>query len=171
MRELVPIKVKIGLRPNGHADYPDFNSMTCVRDSGMDWSKYIDVKGLGWHYDKKCGHKEEETDSPYGMQWGVLIVNKEFADEALSTFPSIISKLTEAELEDFYDNRAHAHEQDEEIDTNILQGIKMKQEIGLELTVQQQNALDPNHEAKGIRKNKNKKWSDFKGLKGIKIVK
>lgn len=34
--ELTAIKVKIGLRANGQADHPDFNSLQAVKDSGMD---------------------------------------------------------------------------------------------------------------------------------------
>ena len=170
MRELVPIKVKIGLRPNGHADHPDFNILNCVKNSGLDWSKYIDINGLGWHYDKQCGHKEEDPTSPYGIWYGVLIVNKEFADEALAEFPDLIEKLTETKLKDFYDNRAHAHEQDEEIDIQVVQAIKAKQDLGISLTSEQEKAIDPTDDARGIRKNKKKKWDDFKTLKGIKIV-
>jgi hypothetical protein len=170
MRELVPIKVKIGLKNNGQALYPDFNNMNCIKNSGLDWSKYVDIKGLGWHYDKKCGHKEEDSTSPYGMQHGVLVVDKEFADEAVGRFPGEVEKLTEVKLKEFYDDRAHCHEQDEEIDVNVLQGIKMKQDMGLDLTPQQLKALDPDDETRGIRKNKKKKWDDFKKLKGIKIV-
>lgn len=171
MRELVPIKVKIGLRSNGHADHPNFNQLNCVKDSSLDWSRYVDIKGLGWHYDKKCGHREEDSTSPYGMQWGVLIIPKEFADEAKDFFPEVIEKLTEIKLEKFYDERAHAHEPNEKIDVNVLQAIKMKQDNGIDLTEDQQKALDPSDDTRGIRKNKKKKWDDFKKLKEIKIVK
>jgi len=109
-RELVPLKVKIGIKENGQAKYPDFNQLQVVKDSGMDWSKYVDIQGLGWHYDKTSGHKEETVDSPFGQQWGVLIVPKVFVTEATTTFPDDCTKLTESELEDFYNNKAHAHE-------------------------------------------------------------
>lgn len=170
MRDLVPIKVKIGLKENGHAKYPDFNQLDCVMDSELDWAFYINIQGMGWHYDKQCGHKEEDSTSPFGMQWGVLIIPKIFADEAIAMFPDVVTKLTEAKLTSFYNDRAHAHEPDEEINKGILQDIKAKQDLGLPLTPEQENALDPTTETRGIRKNKKKKWSDYKKLKGIKIV-
>ncbi len=51
-RDLVPIKVIIGTRENGHADHPDFSALPSVVASGMDWSKYVDTFGSGWLYDK-----------------------------------------------------------------------------------------------------------------------
>lgn len=169
-RQLVPIKVKIGLKSNGNALYPDFNKLQTVADSGMDWAKYIDIYGLGWHYDKVSGHKEETTDSPFGQQWGALIVPPAFADEAIAMYPETTSKLTEAELEDFYNTKAHAHEPDENIDTDILAGIKAKQDLGLSLTADQQKALDPDdHTVRGIVKNRRKRWVDYKTLVGVTI--
>jgi hypothetical protein len=170
MRNLVPIKIKIGLKGNGYAKYPDFGSLNCVKSSGLDWSSYVDVQGTGWHYDKRCGHKEEDSTSPFGIQWGVLIIPKVFADEATAMFPGEVVRLTEAELTTFYDTRSHAHEPDEEIDNTILQAIKVKQDLNLPLTPEQESALDPTTETRGIRKNKRKKWIDYKKLKGIKIA-
>jgi hypothetical protein len=171
MRDLVSIKVKIEKRTdNGHHKYPDFSQLQVVKDAGMDWSRYVDVYGLGWHYDKKCGHNEEDASSPFGMQWGVLIVPKEFADQAVSMYPELVSKLDETGLQEFYDNRAHAHEQDEILDTDVLQAIKVKQDLGLALTAGQQEALDPEKDMPGIRKNKRKIWADYKLLTGVKIV-
>lgn len=169
MAELVGIKVKIGMRPNGHADHPKFNRLPVVQASGMDWSKYVDVAGLGWHYDKTSGHKEETLDSPRGQQWGVLIVPEQFAAEAIAEFPDLVTELTEVELEDFHDNKARAHLPDEEVDVDILTGIKLKQDLGIPLTEQQQKALDPDDDTRGIVKSKRKKWADRKIRKGITI--
>ena len=168
-RELVGIKVKIGLKANGHAKYPTFNDLPIVKASGMDWSKYVDVMGLGWHYDKTSGHKEETQDSPFGQQWGMLIIPEEFATQAVAVFPADVTRLTEVELEDFYDNKAHAHEPDELFDEQVLTGIKMKQDLGIALTTQQVKALDPNDDTPGIRKNKNKKWANKKSIVGVTI--
>lgn len=169
MRELVPVKVKIGLRQNGHAKYPNFNILPCVMTAGRDWSQYVDTEGLGWHYDKTSGHKEETPDSPWGMQWGVLIVPEEFANEALARFPDECTVLTEAELEDFYDNKAHAHEPDEDIDNEVLNAIQLKRALGLPLTPQQQRAIDPEDDTRGIRKNKKRLWKDYKKNVNVKI--
>ena len=170
MSELVPIKVKIGLKNNGQAKYPNFNTLQAVIASGMDWSKYVDIYGLGWHYDKTSGHKEDTLDSPFGQQWGVLIIPKDFADEAVSKFPLDCIKIDETALEDFIDNKAHVHMPDEDIDLNIVQGIREKQALGLTLTQWQIDALNPNTDTPGIRKNKKKKWVDYKALTGVTIV-
>lgn len=170
MKDLVPLKVKIGQRPNGHADHPDFNLLASVAASGIDWSRYVDLYGDGWHYDKQCGHKEEDATSPRGMQWGVLLVPAQFASEALDAFPSLCSVLSEAEFSDFYDNRAHAHEPDEHIDAAIVEGINAKKGAGKALTQQQVDALDPDKPTPGIRKNKLRLWADAKAHKGINLV-
>lgn len=169
-RQLVPLKVKIGLHPNGHAKYPGFNSLASVMDSGMDWSRYVDVLGDGWHYDKCCGHKESEVDSPYGQQWGILLVPQVFATEAVAAFPSECQTISEIEYEAFHNERAHAHEEDEELDLDRLKSIEQKTRLGQALTEQQTNALDPKHEERGIRKNKRRLWADYKALKDIQIV-
>lgn len=185
MRDLVPIKVKIGLHQKfsednsgkhepGQAKYPDFNSMQIIKDSGLDWSIYVDVMGLQWHYDKCCGHKEEEATSPAGMQWGALIVPKEFADQAIDTFPDEISRLTESELEDFYDNRAHAHEPDNLVNTKALEEFDAQIKAGKTLSpkdmARYNKAIDMSDDTPGIIKNKKKKWADFKKLVGVEIV-
>ena len=86
-RNLVPLKVRIGLHGNGHAKYPDFNSLKTIQDIGVDWSVYVDMYGDGWLYDKKSGHRDDTPDSPFGQQWGVLLVPEEFASEAAKAFP------------------------------------------------------------------------------------
>lgn len=177
-RNLVALKVKIGLKgkdwpevsERGHALYPNFNQLQSVINSGMDWSNYVDIHGEAWHYDKKCGHKQEEESSPRGMQWGMLIVPKEFADEAVEKFPEVCSIVDEAELEDFWDHRAHAHEPDERIDDVVLKGIEAKKALGKPLTLGQKKALDPEDDTPGIRKNYRRYWKDYKSKQGINIV-
>jgi len=169
MKNLVPIKVKIGLNEAGQAKYPNFNSMQTVQNTGMDWSKYIDVHGSGWLYDE-CGHQDEDVDSPRGQQWGLVLVPKEFADEAVTRYPGDVTKLNETATQDFYDNKHAIEQPDEEIDNEVLQGIKLKQDLGQTLTKQQQDALDPNKEERGVRKNPNKKFVDFKTKRGFNIV-
>jgi len=168
-KEVLAIKVKIKIKTNGHAEYPDFNALQVVIDSGMDWSYYVDSHGLGWHYDKTSGLKDNTVDSPMGEQWGMLIVPEEFRDQALAMFPSLVTAMDETEIEDFYNNKAHAHEPDEIFNTEILNGIKLKQDLGLTLTQNQLDALDPNTDVPGIRKNKNKLWSDFKVKKDLTV--
>ncbi len=170
MRSLKAIKVKIGLKENGHAKYPNFNQIPATIRNNLDWSHYVDTYGLGWHYDKTSGHRESTTDSPYGQQWGVLIVPEAFASEALNLFPDDVTPLTEAELEDFYDNKAHIKEPDEVIHREALEGIKAKQDLKLDLTLDQLRALDPDDSTPGIVKNRKKRWKDFKKLVDVEIV-
>lgn len=169
MRNLTPIKVKILLKQNGHAKYPNFNELNSVQQSGKDWCVYIMEEGLGWHYDV-TGHSEDTVDSPVGQQWGVLIVPQEFADESVLVYPDICTKLTEQELESFYNDKSHCNEADEIFDQPVLDGIKTKQDLGLDLTAQQLLALDPNNPTSGIVKNNKKYWADFKLKNNINIV-
>lgn len=169
--DLVPVKVKIGTNPlTGGALYPNFNLVSPGLRKGMDWSKYIDVYGDGWKYDKCCGHKTETPESPRGEQWGVLLVPKDFAADILMRFPNECSKITEVELEDFFNNHAHKHMPEEYLDEDILTGIKLKQDLGLQLSAQQLSALDPTTDDRGIRKNKNKYWADYKIKRGINVI-
>lgn len=164
--QLVPVKIKIGLKPNGSALYPNFNVLPSV---DVDWSYYIDRHGSGWLYDC-CGHKEEEAGSPAGQQWGMILVPQTFADEAVAAFPSDVTKLTEAEAEDFYDNKHARDFEDEDIDLKVVDAIRAKQALNLPLTAHQQDALDPDSNTRGIRKNPKKKFSTFKQERGITIV-
>lgn len=177
-RNLVALKVKIGTKgkdwpkpeERGHALYPNFNELKAVMDTGLDWAKYVDVYGEQWHYDKCCGHKQEDETSPRGMQWGMLVVPKEFADEATKKFPEVCSIVDETELEDFWDNRAHAHELEEKLDDVVLRGIEAKRALGKELTPGQEKALDPEDDTPGIRKNHNRYWKDYKAKQEIEII-
>ena len=177
MRQFVPIKVKIGLgvvdTPKGKRKqhiYPKFNDMVAVKNSGMDWSEYVDIQGLGWQYDKCCGHAVDTPESPFGQQWGVLVVSKLFADEAVSMFPSEVTKLNEIGLIDFWDNHAYRHTPSEDVDESILNAIAIKKRLGLVLTPEQVDAIDPTTDSRGIRKNKRKRWADYKRVVNVVII-
>ena len=167
---LVAIKVKIGLDDKGYAKYPDFNNISSVIRHDLDWSSYIDTYGSGWHYDKQSGHRENSIDSPFGQQWGILMIPKDFASAALALFPEEVSEMIETEVETFYNTKAHLHEPDEKIDADILAQIKTKQDIGVPLTSNQIKAIDPDDPTPGIVKNKNKLWADYKTLIDVEIV-
>lgn len=172
MKDLVPIKVRIGLKAGGQHNYPNFNVLTAV--GGRDWSHYVDTEGLGWHYDKCCGHQTETADSPRGEQFGVLIVPKAFADEALIRFPNLITKLTEAELESFYDNHAHKHEPEIKIDEEALKVFEVKERFKIPLSAKEEGdktkALNPDDDTPGLTRNKKKKWTTYKQTQGVNIV-
>jgi len=171
--ELIPIKVKIGLRHNGHADHPDWTKLPMI-DSDSEVRQYCPS---GWIYDKSCGHQEERADSPRGMQWGCLLCTEEFANQAIVAYPDLITKLTEAEFADFYDNKARAHLSDRNYDIDVLQGLKLeldlKKELGQDTTslkVKIAKAIDENDSELGIAKNKDRYWADYKVEKGFEIV-
>lgn len=177
-RNVVALKVKILQKgadwpiteERGHALYPNFNQLPSVNASGLDWSKYIDVHGEGWQYDKTCGHRDEGIDSPRGTQWGMLLIPQEFANEAIAAFPAICSKMSEAEVEAFWNNCAHAHEPDEHIDKDVLEGIAAKKAADIPLTLGQKNALDPSSKAPGLRKNHRRYWADYKAKHNLKVL-
>jgi hypothetical protein len=184
--QLVGLKFQVGLHSSddasrgvkvGHAKYPNFNLVSSATREGMDWCKYIDVKGIGMQYDKACGHKEDSVDSPFGEQTCVIAVPEAFADEAVALFPGLVNEMTEAEFIAFYDGKAHAHEDEENIDTDALNGLKARRDL---MVTQGMNtaaidnkikkALDPNNESeRGVKKNKDKTWANVMASKGVSI--
>ncbi len=178
MRTLVPLKIKVGLDEiTGYAKYPNFNlGVNPSIRKGLDWSKYIDVHGGGMHYDKTCGHKEDSVDSPYGQQWCCMCVPSDFANAAVAAFPGEVSIISEVDFEAFYNDKAHAHEPDDILDTEALNGLNAQRQLmvarGTEvaaLDVKITRALDNTNPERGVRKNPNKTWADVKKAKGITI--
>jgi len=167
--ELVPIKVKIGLRPNGHADHPDFNQLPSVKASGVDWAYHIDAVGSGWLYDC-CGHKEAEDGSPFGMQWGMLLLPAVLAAEAVTALPGVCTAMSEAEAEAFYDNQHQRDAAEEIIDEFVLKVIEERQKLGLPLTATHSKALDPTDDQPGIRANHDKTFVGYKARRGITLA-
>ena len=177
MRELIALKFNVGLHTKdnkangwkiGHAKYPDFNQVDEAIRKGMDWCCYIDAFGVGMQYDKTCGHKEA-GDTPFGQQCCVIAVPKDFADAALALFPGELIELTHDEFEDFYNNKAHAHESVEHVDKDVLDAIEQKEKLGLPVP-EKTDAIDPANEARGIRKNHDKVWADKKIKTGMEII-
>ncbi|MEM7122054.1 MAG: hypothetical protein AAF563_12295 [Pseudomonadota bacterium] len=169
---MTALKVKIGRSAKRQADYPDFNRLDTVTASGQDWSHYVDSVGGGWHYDKVCGHDMDEPDSPRGTQWGCLLVDDDFATQAVAAFPGVCSIISEAEFETFHDERAHAHEPEVKEDFNAIQNLAHRRSLGE--TVPQleiDKALDPDDPTPGRRKNVGRKWKDRKASMGVTIKK
>ncbi len=167
-RTLAAIKVTIGQDGSG-ARYPEFNRLPAVQQSGKDWAYYVDQEGLSWHYDHCCGHKTATSDSPYGTQFGVLIIPEDFAIQAVNTFPGIVVRLTEAELEAFYDTHGHGHENEVNIDNDVLWGLQLVEARGINLSADQLKALDPDDRRPGITKNTRRFWKDFKAEVDVEI--
>jgi hypothetical protein len=185
MRELVGLKIDVGQDAlTGHAKYPNFNKITDATRKGMDWSKYIDVHGSGMHYDKTCGH-QDDGDTPYSHQCCCICVPADFAAEALALFPDVVSPCSDAEFETFHDTKAHAHEPEQHIDTDVLSGLAAQRSlmVAMEKTSADTEAiavldakiikaLDPADETeRGIRTNGNKTWKQVSAKRGITVKK
>ena len=171
---LVPIKLLLFRQRNGQVDYPEFNRIDSDIRNDMPWSHYIDSFGIGWHYDKI-----ENLGTGHDFGTCCTLVPKDFADAASLLFPDLVSIIDEAEWETFYDERCHAREPEEFLDTEVLQGIVAR--IDLEdrraapppsqsIVNRRAEALDPNDTATmGIRKNENKTWALFKAKTNLTI--
>ncbi len=171
--QLVPIKVKIGLRSNNHADHPDWYQLPLAAIAEPATHMFY-----GWKYDKTSGHQESSPDSPIGMQWGMVFVTPQFAKEAMSVFPDLVTEMTEAEAEDFWNTKAYVDVPENKTDTNLLQALQVEadlrkavgMELGIALSVKIQNALDPIHSEPGIRKNKEKLFVDAKVHLDLEVI-
>lgn len=135
----------------------------------MDWSHYIDKNGSGWLYDA-VGHQEEDAESPIGQQWSLVLVPEEFATQAVAAFPTLCSKLTTAQAKAFYEQRHARDVQDEEVDTEILQKIKAKQDLNIPLTQQERRAIDPRDNERGVRPNRRKYFDTYKTDRGFNVI-
>lgn len=183
-RDLAAIRVRIARATDGRAKYPAFGSLPSVQASGLDWSQYVDVHGLGWQYDQTSGHDDETADSPAGQQWGMLIVPETFADEAVAAFPAECSRLTEAECQAFYDDKAHVREPDELADETLLSALNSQRQLLAALVADDpgdtkstdaltalkariRRALDPVDSEPGVRRNPNRRWTDRKARSGV----
>ena len=170
--ELVGIKVKILLKDDGKAQYPNW-SQTSFRQANPN---YKIGKFGGWHYDK-CGHTKYDVDSPLGMQYGLLLVEQAFADEAVSLFPDLVTKLTAIETEAFWNNKAYAHISENRYNMDILNGLKAEYDIktilGQDTTnikAKMAKAIDPSDAEPGISQDRHKTFSTAMEDAGIIIV-
>lgn len=177
-REGVPIKVKIGLKPNGKGamwhDYPNWALLPMVQAGTTPESQQI----VKWKYDKTSGHEDDTVDSPAGQQWGMMIVTEQFANEAIVMYPATVSKMTEVEAQAFWDNKAHAHIPEDRIDKAILENLNteltLRKALAQDTTVLEgriAKALDRNDTEPGVRKDKIKKFADAKTSLGFTIKK
>lgn len=164
---LVPIKVLLYRRPSGGADWPDMNVVSVGSRGNKPWSKFVDSDGIGWIYDKV-----ENLGTGADCGAACTLVPKPFADAAVAAYPALISVLTEAEFETFYNERAMVNQPTEKIDTEVLQGIAARVQLesdgvapapSAEIVAARTKCLDPAEQKyPGIRKNLKKNWSDAK---------
>ncbi len=175
MPTLKPLLVKIGRKPSGEADYPNFNSLASVVAAGVDWSIYVDRQGAGWIYDSSSGHDDDNPsgrglfDSPSGTQLGVILAPAAFVTEAVAAFPAVCSELVEADLEDYFNDYASEGQPDFVTDELVLNGIAQRKATGARIRPGDIAALDPDDDAPGVRRNPLKRWARLKAKKGITI--
>ncbi len=183
---LVPLKFVMGLRANGECDHPNLNDLPIIRASGLDWSVWVDQNGSGWLYDHSVGHIQEDAESPHGSWLGVILLPEAVANEALTAFPLICTKLTEAGLEAFYDNRHAVRQPPELVDQKVMDGLKaaidandeaLKETPGVprlqvrrsELRMRAAKAADPDDPEPGVKRNPSRQWATFKKQRGYVV--
>lgn len=160
------------MKEDGKAQYPDW-SQTSFRQANPN---YKIGKFGGWHYDK-CGHTKYSIDSPLGVQYGMLLVEEGFADEAITLFPDLVTKLTALEAEDFWNNKAYAHLPDNKHDMDVLNGLKMEYDMKVILGQDTTNiqtklakAIDPTDAEPGIQEDRYKTFTTAIGDVGITVI-
>lgn len=174
--ELVPIKIRIGLNDKGQCKYPDFNQIDASIRQNMDWSKYIDLHGTGWCYNKMCGHTDEEDGDDYGCcrgEWcGVVAVPEDFALAAISLFPNDVKNINETEFETFWNEKGRIHLSDDTIDEAVLKSFEVKHKaLGVDPLTDDAylKAINRDDPTPGITKNHDRYWSDYKNKKRITL--
>lgn len=189
-REVVAIKVLIGLRPNGHADHPNWHQLpmaqavgtTSMRDDEILEARQAVINQhihVGWKYDKTSGHQDDSAESPFGQQFGMLMASEQFASEAKTLFPTLIERMDETGVRDFWENKAHAHLPKNNLDNDALLGLQAERALKVErkatlvelaeVDARIDDALDPLSPTPGVRKNHNKLWADAKVRVGVTV--
>ena len=182
------IKVKIGLRPNGDADHPDWTILPLAAAGADRAAKeaIILTHSFGsWHYDKQAGHQVAasgravgaEWDSPFGMQWGCRIVSEQFAAEAVTAFSALVTRITEARFQQFYNQCSCAHVSPEDRDADELLALKAEYDLRVAtarptigILAEIAEALDPDHPRRGVKRNHHARWATHKARLGMVLV-
>lgn len=182
MPELAALKIKISLKVEGarvENDYPNFNDIPPEKRGNMDWSYFFDKHGIGWHYDQVAGHGQSDSESPDPSELlGVIAVPVAFVREAVQRFPDRVERITEAELQRFWEERAHVNEPPEDIDVDRLNALRAKYGVegvfdSTDIALMEpidRRALDPDDPMPGIVKNRRRLWTDHKQDRDITIT-
>ena len=98
------------------------------------------------------------------------MVTEQFADEAEDTFPTLITRLSEAEAKDFWDNRSRKHMPENRHDLQLLQSydveLSLREKLGQDTTALKEKiakVIDPlDLTESGIKKDPQKFYDDAK---------
>ena len=165
--ELVPIKVRIdrkSAKSGAINDYPKFNQINSDIRKGMDWSSYLDEYGSGMIYGTEVEGNEEK-------QYCIMCVPEDFAAEALKLFGDKVEEIDESTLDTWYDAKGPGRNQSEElVNTDALTAIRVREELGEDVSALKARALDPKDDTPGISENPNKTWTRKKAELRIEII-
>lgn len=185
--DVVPLKVMIGLKNVGaeiHHDFPDWTLL----DAGLggDHRTHQIEK---WNYDKRFGHVDDDAaagdlhagTSPPGTWLGILLVTQAFALAALAEFPGVVVEMTEAELEDFWNNRIGNEQPLETTDLDELTSLETRKRMMVDVLLPSDpniglindeiiKALDLDDPTPGRKRNPRKTWNDFKAHRGHTVI-
>lgn len=169
--DLVPIRVQIFLGDDGKMDWPNLNLVSAANRGSQDWSTFVDSHGTGWIYDKV-----ENLGLGDDHDTACTLVPQAFADEAVSHFPTLVSIITEADFETFYNTKALVKQPDEFMDNEELQGLAARVELeaagviaapSAAVLAERAKMVDPNDQtSRGIRKNLDKTYADARKTGG-----
>jgi len=170
MRILVPIKVKILPKVGGGLDYPDFQGVLQIFKDSPGY------KGGKIHYDQTSGLGMDSDHSPFGVFWGIKLVDEEFARQAIEAFPDRVTVLSDEEAKDFWENRAYFSTSELSHDVEQLQSLKAEYDLKViigqdtvELETKIAKALDPDDSEPGVKRNLVVKWDTMKVEENITI--
>jgi hypothetical protein len=169
--DLVPIKVKVFLGDDGKMAWPNFGLISASIRASQDWATFVDSHGTGWIYDKV-----ENLGLGDDHDTACALVPKAFADEAVAHFPTLVSITDEAAFEEFHNNRSLVKQPDQFLDKEELVALNalVQLEAAGVAPAPSQAALDErakmldptNQNARGIRKNVNKRYADARKTGG-----
>ncbi len=182
MSDVTAIKVKVFRRPNKHFDYPDLSALPSKRAAkeGGPLTEFMQ----GGRFDKTSSIESATDDSPLGERWLMKIVSLVFAAEAIAAYPARVFRMTEAEAQDFWDNKAHIHLGDNRQNENELNSlssclvlmqdlVSKKPQLEPRLAALREHiekALDPDDETPGVIANRQRRWATAKLDAGVTFV-
>ena len=151
----IKIKVVKGTGTQPQMVHPSFSWQ------GLPIAQVIDRDGIGMHYEvvNQIGNGATEM-------YALTSLPDDIAEAFALACPEV-TILTDLEAKAFWENNITVNDNVEILDTEVLQAIKLKQDLKIALNQDDLDALDSTKKKPGIRKNPTKLWNDYKALRGI----